>query len=168
MQRPSKDKYYLNIAKAVGQRSTCLRRKFGAVIVVDDAIVSTGYNGTARGVVNCNEVGCAKDLANAPQYGAYEYCPAVHAEENAVINAARNGVKVMGGTLYVVAKTPDGRSVPSHPCDRCKRVIINAGIKKVVTEDDKGNIIVYNVEDWVKEDTEKYIELIEKLKMKNQ
>ncbi len=168
MQRPSKDRYYLNIAKVVGQRSTCLRRKFGAVIVVDDAIVSTGYNGPARGVVNCEEVGCAKDLANIPSYQGYDICPAVHAEENAVINAARIGTKVLGGTLYIVGQSPDGKPVPSHPCDRCKRVLINAGIEKVVTEDENGNIIVFNVRDWVKYDTEKYKKLVEDLKKSKQ
>lgn len=167
MRRPSKDRYYLNIAKTVGQRSTCLRRKFGAVIVVDDTIVSTGYNGPARGVANCEDVGCAKNLANIPSYKGYDVCPAVHAEENAVINAARSGTKVLGGILYIVGQSPDGKPVPSHPCDRCKRVLINAGIKKVITEDENGNIVVYNVNDWIEYDTKNYIELVEKLKSEN-
>jgi len=90
MGRISKVEYYLEIAKVVSLRSPCLRRKFGAIIVVNDAIVSTGYNGPARGVNNC-ELGCLKDKVDAPHYGGYEWCPAVHAEENAIVNAARNG-----------------------------------------------------------------------------
>jgi dCMP deaminase len=97
--RPPKDEYYLEIAKAVAQRSPCIRRKYGAVIVKNDAIVSTGYNGPARGVINCFEVGCIKDLQNLPHGMAYEDCPGVHAEENAVVNAARNGSNVLGGIL---------------------------------------------------------------------
>ncbi len=155
--RPNKDRYYLGIAEAVGARSPCLRRKFGAIIVVNDAIVSTGYNGPARGSVNCEEVGCLKDIADIPSYSGYDFCPAVHAEENAVVNAARNGAKVYGGILYIVGKKPDGSSVPSYPCDRCKRILINAGIEKVVTLDESGNVVVYKVSDWINYDKEEYI-----------
>ncbi len=164
MSRPDKDMYYLKIAEAVGARSPCLRRKFGAIMVVNDAIVSTGYNGPARGSVNCEETGCLKDMANAPAYAAYDLCPAVHAEENTVINAARNGVSVYGGTLYIVGKYPDGRLAPSYPCDRCKRVLINSGVKQVVTIDEKGNVIKFNVDDWIDYDKRTYIEKIEKFK----
>ncbi|MHA1506997.1 MAG: deoxycytidylate deaminase [Candidatus Asgardarchaeia archaeon] len=160
--RPSKDEYYLNIAKAVSMRSTCLRRRFGAIIVKNDTIVSTGYNGPARGVVNCTEVGCLKDELNAPEYGAYDLCPGVHAEENAIINAARSGTSVKDGKLYIYgyyAKT--GKPSASIPCDRCKRAIINAGIVEVITMDDKGRIIKYNVQDWVKYDSENYIKKLE-------
>ena len=152
----SKDKYYLNIAKGVSRKSPCLRRRFGAIIVVNDAIVSTGYNGPARGVINCDRIGCLKDEVSAPHWGAYDYCPAVHAEENAVVNAARNGARVLGGTLYIYGETADGKPTPSHPCDRCKRILINAGIERVVTDDEDGNLLYYNVKDWVEEDTEKY------------
>ncbi len=162
--RPDKDVYYLKIAEAVGARSPCLRRKFGAIIVVNDAIVSTGYNGPARGSVNCRETGCLKDMANAPMYSSYDLCPAVHAEENTVINAARNGVSVYGGVLYIVGKYPDGRLAPSHPCDRCKRVLINAGVKKVITIDEEGNIVEFNVSDWVDYDRAKYLEKIKRFK----
>ncbi len=162
--RIPKDLYYLNIAKSVSQRSGCLRRKFGAIIVVNDAIVSTGYNGPARGVVNCEEVGCLKNMVNAPHWGAYDYCPAVHAEENAVINAARNGTSVLGGTLYIYGETADGKPTPSHPCDRCKRVLINAGIERVVTDDENGNLLYYDVKEWVKEDTENYKKRLEEAK----
>ena len=162
--RPDKYHYYLGIAKEVSKRSPCLRRKFGAVIVVDDAIVSTGYNGPARGVINCDEVGCAKDLKGVPHYEGYGVCPAVHAEENAVINAARNGVRIKDGDLYIYGETPNGEPTPSHPCDRCRRVLINAGISDVITMDTEGDVIVYEVEKWIDEDTKKYLKLIGELK----
>jgi dCMP deaminase len=155
MARPDKDTYYLGIAKAISARSPCLRRQFGAIIVVGDAIVSTGYNGPARGVNNCS-LGCLKDKMKAPSYSAYDWCPGVHAEENAVVNAARSGVSVLGGTIYVVGITPDGKETVSKPCNRCSRIIINAGIKKVVTIDGPGKVLVYNPEDWAKEDTKWY------------
>ncbi len=167
MNRPSKDEYYLNIAKAVSLRSPCLRRRFGAIIVVNDTIVSTGYNGPARGSVNCYDIGCIKDLKDLPSYSAYDLCPAVHAEENAVVNAARNGAKVFGGVLYIYGARPDGSPTPSHPCDRCKRVLINAGIKKVVTKDEGGNIIEYDVNEWIEYDKQTYINKVNELKGKD-
>ncbi|HHF59354.1 MAG TPA: dCMP deaminase family protein, partial [Thermoplasmatales archaeon] len=125
--RISKDLYYLNIAKAVAKRSPCIRRRFGAIIVKDDTIVSTGYNGPARGSVNCDEVGCLKDVMNLPPYTGYDYCPAVHAEENALLNAARHGSSVIGGTLYLYGESPDGSiTEEGKPCDRCKRALINS------------------------------------------
>jgi len=158
--RPSKEKYYLDIAKAVAARSPCLRRRFGAIIVVHDAIVSTGYNGPARGVINCAEIGCLKDLVNAPEYAAYDYCPAVHAEENAIINAARNGSAVKGGTIYIYGEyVKTGQPSESIPCDRCKRAIINAGIVEVITSNAKGEIVKYKVEDRVKYDTDRYVKM---------
>lgn len=157
--RISKDEYYLGIAKAVALRSPCLRRKYGAIIVRDDAIVSTGYNGPARGSTNCMEVGCIKDLLNLPHYTGYDYCPAVHAEENSIANAARNGSSVLNGVLYLYgidAKT--GKPVPGMPCSRCKRIIINSGIKEVVVLDEKDNIVHIDVREWMKEDKNQYIE----------
>ncbi len=156
--RPDKDRYYLNIAKAVAQRSPCTRRQFGAIIVKGDVIVSTGYNGPARGSINCNEVGCLKDLMNLPSYTGYDYCPAVHAEENALLNAARHGSNVLDGVLYLYGQNPDGNiTEEGRPCDRCKRALINAGIKKVVTLKPDGSIIKYDVSDWAKEDADKYL-----------
>ena len=163
--RPPKDEYYMGIAKAVSIRSPCLRRKFGAIIVLNDAIVSTGYNGPARGVIDCSEIGCLKDLMSAPSYAAYDLCPAVHAEENSIINAARNGAIVKGGTLYIYgenAKT--GKPAESIPCDRCKRAIINAGIKKVITYSPEEKLIEYDVQDWVQYDTERYVKAVEEAK----
>lgn len=157
--RISKEEYYLGIAKAVAQRSPCLRRQIGAIIVKEDAIVSTGYNGPARGVVNCLNVGCLKNKKNMPSYSGYDFCIGVHAEENAVLNAARNGSGVLGGTLFLAGiDTATGSICELRPCDRCKRVIINAGIKKVYAKKPDGSIDEMNVEKWVKEESERYTE----------
>jgi len=163
--RISKEEYYLNIAKAVALRSPCLRRKYGTIIVVNDAIVSTGYNGPARGSTNCEEVGCIKDILNLPHYSGYDYCPAVHAEENAVINAARNGSSVLGGTLYLYGiDVKTNKPVAGMPCPRCKRVLINAGIKEVITIDENGEIKKYEIVDWIKEDKENYFDVVRRAK----
>jgi len=163
--RISKDEYYLEIAKAVALRSPCLRRKYGAIVVKNDAIVSTGYNGPARGSTNCEEAGCVKDVLNLPHYSGYDYCPAVHAEENAIINAARNGNSVLGGTLYLFGiDTKTGKPVAGVPCPRCKRVLINAGIKEVVTINENSELVRYNVEEWAKEDKQNYLSIFEKAK----
>lgn len=165
--RPSKDEYYLEIAKAVCLRSPCLRRKFGAIVVRNDVVVSSGYNGPARGVINCFEVGCLKDELNLPHYSGYDFCPGVHAEENCVINAARHGASVLGGTLYLFGLNyKDGSPTEAKPCDRCKRALINAGIKEVVLRKSDGSIARSNVVDWVKEDSEKYVRKIEEAKKK--
>jgi len=162
--RPPKDEYYLEIAKAVAQRSPCIRRKYGAVIVKNDAIVSTGYNGPARGVINCFEVGCIKDLQNLPHGMAYEDCPGVHAEENAVVNAARNGSNVLGGILYIAGIDREGKLVEATPCLRCRRILINAGIERVVIKKEDGGIRYIKVQDWVSEDTKTYLEKLEKVR----
>jgi dCMP deaminase len=155
--RPSKDEYYLEIAKAVGLRSPCLRKKFGAIIVKDDAVVSTGYNGPPRGGANCFDIGCVREKLNVPHYSGYDdSCPAVHAEENCIVNAARNGTKVLGGILYIQGVSPEDHSlVESRPCHRCRRALINAGITEVITRDG-GKVIRYNVSDWIASDTEEY------------
>ena len=159
--RPEKDRYYLDIARAVASRSPCLRVKYGAIIVKNDAIVSTGYNGPIRGGVNCYEVGCLKEILNLPHGRAYDYCPAVHAEENAIINAGRNGSSVLGGVLYLYGtNVKTGNVVKSVPCDRCKRAIINAGITKVVMINEDGSIDRVDVGEWIKLDTEKYLEML--------
>ena len=131
MCRPSKDEYYLGIAEAVLKRSTCLRRKYGAVIVNNDQIVSTGYNGSARGEDNCCDTGeCAREALNVPKGERYELCVAIHAEDNAIMNAGRERAK--GSTLYIVGKEADGSYANPNPCIMCRRKIINAGIKRVV------------------------------------
>lgn len=134
MVRPSKDEYYLGIAKAVADRSTCLRRKYGAIIVKDDAIVSSGYNGSPRGVENCCDRGTCKREDLGCKHGEhYELCESVHAENNAVINAARNGTSVLGGTLYLYGwDCADKCTVNAEPCMMCQRVIRNAGIENII------------------------------------
>jgi dCMP deaminase len=155
--RPSKEEYYLEIAKTVAQRSPCIRRKYGSVIIKNDAIISTGYNGPARGVINCFEVGCIKEIKNLPHGMAYEDCPAVHAEENAVVNAARNGSNVLGGTLFISGIDEDGKLVEAMPCTRCKRILINAGIERVVIRTEDGGIKYLNTQEWINEDTKNYL-----------
>jgi len=133
--RPSKDEYYLNIAKAVAQRGTCLRRRYGAVIVKEDQIISTGYVGSPRGAKNCIDIGfCPRQKMNMPKGFGYELCRSVHAEMNAVINAARAGVSVLGGKLYLYGEDLENNNkiVDTGVCVLCKRVLINAGITEVV------------------------------------
>jgi len=165
--RPGKDEYYLGIAKAVCQRSPCIRRQFGAIVVKDDVVVSAGYNGPARGVVNCTEAGCLKDELNLPHYSGYDWCPGVHAEENSIINAARHGTSVLGGTLYLYGQEfGNGTHIEGKPCNRCKRAIINAGIKEVVTMGTDGRIIRFKVSNWVKEDTKNYLVKLKEARQK--
>ena len=131
--RPSKDEYYLNIAEAVLQRSTCLRRKYGAVIVKDDEIIATGYNGAPRGEKNCCDTGfCYRKQANIPHGEKYETCCGVHAEMNAIISASRRDM--IGATLYLAGREADGTPVANiTPCLMCRRLIVNAGIDTIVT-----------------------------------
>ena len=131
--RPSKIEYYLNIAEEVARRGTCLRRNFGAVIVHNDQIVSTGYTGAPRHTANCIDIGhCQREAMNVPSGERYELCRSVHAEMNAIIHARRS--EMLGGTLYLVGlsqKTGDYVE-NTEPCKLCKRVIINAGLERVV------------------------------------
>ena len=131
--RPSKDEYYLNIAEAVLQRSTCLRRKYGAVIVKDDEIIATGYNGAPRGEKNCCDTGfCYRKQANIPHGEKYETCCGVHAEMNAILSASRRDM--IGATLYLAGCEADGTPVANiTPCLMCRRLIVNAGIDTIVT-----------------------------------
>ena len=130
--RVSKDMYYLDIAKAVLERSTCLRRRYGAVIVNNDEIVSTGYNGAPRGEPNCIDIGyCYRNEHNIPKGQMYEACVAVHAEQNAIISAARRDM--LGATIYIVGKEVDtGEYANPAPCLICRRMIKNAGIIKCI------------------------------------
>lgn len=134
VERPSKVKYYLDIAAAVAARSTCLRRQYGAVIVKNDMIISTGYNGSARGWINCCDSGeCWREANGIPHGEQYEKCKAVHAEANAIISASR--LDMMGATLYL-AGFEDGERIPNpKPCQMCERLIENAGIINVVTNE---------------------------------
>lgn len=134
MDRVSKDIYYLGIAEDISARSTCLRRKYGAVIVKNDEIISTGYNGAPRGFANCNNIGhCNREQLGIKHGERYELCRAVHAEQNAIISAARRDM--IGSTMYLVGTWPDGERCDTEPCALCKKMICNAGIEKVVTYD---------------------------------
>lgn len=130
MTRPTKDEYYLGIAAAVAKRSTCIRRQYGAVIVKDDQIISTGYNGACRGEQNCIDFGeCYRDVHNIPHGERYELCKAVHAEQNAILSA--NRADMIGAALYL-AGFENGQQIKAEPCLMCSRMIKNARIAKVV------------------------------------
>ena len=133
MKRISKTEYYLGIAEAVAKRSTCLRRQYGAIIVKNDEIIATGYNGSPRGTDNCCDVGyCWREENNIPHGEQYEACLAVHAEQNAIISASRRDM--IGSTLYLVG-FENGKVIPSEqvkPCVICKKMINNSGIEKLV------------------------------------
>lgn len=149
--RPGKDHYYLNIAKEVARRSTCLRRWYGAVIVKNDQIISTGYAGAARGAVNCSDTGiCPRQQANIPRGERYELCRSVHAEMNAIIHAAR--ADMIDSTLYLAGfDANDGTIVDgAQPCKICSRLIINAGIKTVKVLDKNDTVKTYEVADFIK------------------
>ncbi len=132
MKRISKDEYYLKIAETILERSTCLRRMYGAVIVNKDEIISTGYNGGPRGEANCIDTNiCERERLNIPKGERYELCVAVHAEQNAIISASRD--RMIGGTIYIVGKERStGKYASPVPCDICRRMIINAGIERCV------------------------------------
>ncbi len=150
-QRPSKTDYYLNIAKEVASRGTCLRRIFGAVIVKDEQVISTGYNGAPRGVKNCLDLGyCPRQKANIPAGERYELCRSVHGEANAIIHAARNDM--IGATLYLYGEDKSTGEVGGRPCKMCTRMIINAGIIKVIVREKNNSFTEYLVENWVKND----------------
>jgi len=150
--RPTKDEYYLNIAREIGKRSTCFRLKAGAVIVREDQIVSTGYIGAPRGTKDCLERGeCLRNKLNIPHGKQYEICRSVHAEQNAIINAARAGVSLFGGIMYIFATNGKGEKVDSFPCYICKKMIINAGFEKVICSTKEDAIKIFKVKDWVEE-----------------
>lgn len=163
--RANKDSYYCNIAVAVAERSTCLRRKYGAVIVKNDVIVSTGYNGAPRGRANCCDIRtCKRDSENIPHGERYELCRSVHAEQNAIIAAGYE--KTNGATLYLagidvseVDGAFDEEKFVEDPdcCMMCKRVIINAGIKKVVFLSPKSGLEILrtvDVQEWIDKEDE--------------
>ena len=153
MERIDKNNYYLDIAEATLERATCLRKKWGAVIVKNDEIISTGYNGAPRGRKNCNDLGyCVREKLNIPRGERYELCRSVHAEQNAIISAPRKDM--IGATLYMVGKdSKTGEYVEnSSSCSMCKRVVINSGIAKVVVRDSKDKDREINVQDWVNDD----------------
>lgn len=153
MERVSKNNYYLDIAETVSERSTCLRRRFGAIIVKNDVIVSTGYNGAPRGRKNCNEIGsCTRDDLGIPKGERYELCRSVHAEANAIIAASRD--QMLGATLYMCCTDPKTGAIIGgmNSCMMCKRQIINAGISRVVIRNTKTDYKEVNVLDWISND----------------
>jgi dCMP deaminase len=122
--RPSWNRYFLEIARLVAKRSTCLRRQVGALIVKDKRILATGYNGAPTGIEHCDKTGCLREHLKIPAGERHELCRGLHAEQNALIQAARYGIKVSGSTLYCT----------NHPCIICTKMLINAGIKKIIIE----------------------------------
>ena len=153
MGRISKENYYLDIAETVLERATCLRRVYGAIIVKNDEIISTGYNGAPRGRKNCVDMGfCTREAMQVPRGQRYELCRSVHAEANAIISASRRDM--VGSTLYLVGR--DGRTGQllgdATSCAMCRRQVINAGISKVVIRKTDTECEVVDVQDWVQQE----------------
>ena len=155
--RPDKHNYYLNIAEQVLERSTCLRRNYGAVIVKNDEIISTGYNGAPRGWENCTDKGeCIREKMGCKSGERTELCRAVHADMNAIISAKRSDM--IGATFYLVGKGADGKLLPDTcPCEVCKRLIINAGIATIIIRRDKTKYEIIDVASQYTEHNEKFM-----------
>ncbi|MDL2215756.1 dCMP deaminase family protein [Ruminococcaceae bacterium OttesenSCG-928-N02] len=144
--RTNKTDYYLEIADVVSRRSTCLRRHFGAIIVQNDTVIATGYNGAPRGRTNCTDLGfCAREAQDVPRGERYELCRSVHAEANAIISAARS--EMLGSTLYLCGREVESGALIANAssCSMCRRMIINAGIENVVVRTANGGHNVFNV-----------------------
>lgn len=153
MERRDKINYYLDLAEMVSQRGTCLRKRYGAVIVKNDEVISTGYVGAPRGRKNCSDMGvCIRQKLQVPRGERYELCRSVHAEANAIISASRD--KMIGSTMYLVGKEAgtDQYVQNSNSCSMCKRMIINAGIEKVYIRDSKDEYREVLVQDWIDDD----------------
>lgn len=154
MQRRDKQNYYLDIAETVLERGTCLRRNYGAIIVKNDEIVSTGYTGAPRGRRNCSDLGfCMREKLHIPHGERYELCRSVHAEANAIISAPRT--EMIGATLYLVGRDAVTGAFfeNTSSCSMCRRLIINAGIETVVIRNNRGAYSVVDVvKDWVAQD----------------
>ncbi len=151
--RTSKQNYYLDIADAVLERSTCLRRKYGAIIVRNDEIISTGYNGAPRGRRNCSDIGeCTREKLHIPSGERYELCRSVHAEANAIISASRRDM--IGATIYLVGRDAKTNELlkDAMSCTMCKRQIINAGIDKIVIRTGETEYRTIPVSDWIEND----------------
>ncbi len=153
MARRDKVNYYLDLAQVVAMRGTCLRRLYGAVIVKNDEVISTGYAGAPRGRKNCSDVGtCIRIDLNIPRGERYELCRSVHAEANAIISASRE--QMLGSSLYLVGtEVSTGELIKnSCSCSMCKRLIINAGIETVYIRDTRDDYRMISVRDWIEED----------------
>ena len=153
MDRRDKINYYLDIAEAVSERSTCLRRKFGAIVVKNDEIISTGYNGAPRGRQNCSDLDyCYRERLQIPRGQRYELCRSVHAEANAIISASR--ADLLGAALYLACHDAATNQLDGsvEPCSMCKRLILNAGIEKVVIRQDKNTHFTIDTTHWIEND----------------
>ena len=153
MERVSKRNYYLDIAQTVLERATCLRRVYGAIIVKNDEIISTGYNGAPRGRKNCVDLGyCTREQLKVPRGERYELCRSVHAEANAIISAARRDMA--GGTIYLVGRNAATGELlnDATSCLMCRRMIINAGIDEVVIRRTEEEFDIVPVQKWIDED----------------
>lgn len=150
MNRISKENYYLDIAQTVLERATCLRRVYGAIIVKNDEIISTGYNGAPRGRKNCVDMGfCTREAMQIPRGERYELCRSVHAEANAIISAARRDM--VSGTLYLVGRNAQTGELlhDATSCSMCRRLVINAGLSKVVIRKTEDTFETVDVREWV-------------------
>ena len=153
MSRVDKENYYLNIAETVLERSTCLRRNYGAIIVKDDEVIATGYNGAPRGRKNCIDLGrCTREELRIPSGQRYELCRSVHAEANAIISAARS--ETLGATLYLAGRDAQSGKLLQDTtcCSMCRRLVINAGIQKVVVRNSPTDYTSTPVQDWIAQD----------------
>ena len=153
MERRDKHNYYLDIAQTVAERGTCLRRNYGAIIVKNDEIISTGYVGAPRGRKNCSDLGyCIRQEMNIPRGERYEMCRSVHAEANAIISASRH--EMIDSTLYLVGMEASTGELVANSCccAMCKRMVINAGIKNVVIRDTMDEFRIIDVNSWVESD----------------
>ena len=150
MNRISKENYYLDIAETVLERATCLRRVYGAIIVKNDEIISTGYNGAPRGRANCTDMGyCTREAMKVPRGERYELCRSVHAEANAIISASRRDM--VGGTIYLVGRNAQTGELlhDATSCAMCRRMIINAGLSRVVIRNTPTEFEVVDVQEWI-------------------
>jgi dCMP deaminase len=158
--RESKINYYINIARNVSLRSPCSRRKFGSIIVKNDSIISTGFNGSARGTLNCGEdVPCLKDKTGELSLVSYDTCPAVHAEQNAIVYADPD--RRIGGTMYLASSTTsDG----DRPCHLCRRYILQSGINDIYYLDKNGKLQHEIISNWVDMENKWMLDILEKTK----
>ena len=153
MERPSWDEYFMDITSLVARRSTCMRRQVGAVMVKEKNILATGYNGTPSGITHCDVTGCLREQLNVPSGERHELCRGLHAEQNAIIQAARHGVNISGSTLYCT----------NSPCIICSKMLINAGIRKVVYLEGYSDNLSVEMLDEAGIETLSFAEVIDKL-----
>lgn len=152
MERISKINYYLDIAETVSERSTCMRKRYGAIIVKNDVIISTGYNGAPRGRRHCSDMGCYRSRLGIPQGERYELCRSVHSEANAIIAASRENM--LGADLYMCCTSPEDGSIitGTNSCMMCKRMILNSGIARVIIRDTKTDYRIIDTVEWIEDD----------------